>query len=130
MVDFNNETTIGTPAVDVVRILILQRHADLIEAWEGYLKKKYSNVQPNSSIVRARLQSLFIQLQSAIKRSRTEEAYTIVVKGIREAKEEDELYKQIIFLNEFLDDLKLTRIDTKKKYDSTNVEEENRAKGL
>ena len=130
MVDFNNEATIGTPAVDVVRILILQRHSDLIEAWEDYLKKKYSGVQPNKAIVSARLLSLFLQIQPAIKRRYTPKEYEKIEKELRGVGTEEDIQKQIYFLNEYLDDIKLTRIDTKKPYDKTKVEIENKAKGL
>jgi len=130
MVDFNNETTIGTPAVDIVRILILQRHSDLIEAWEMYNKEKGKGIQVRIGVVRARLFSLYLQLQPSLKRRLKPKTYVVVDKQIREAEKEEEVIKQLYFLNEYLDELRITRIDTKKQYDSTNTETENKAKGL
>lgn len=132
MVDFNNETTIGTPAVDVVRILILQRHSDLIEAYEVYLKQKYAKINISTAVVKARLFSLFLQLQPTIKRRYGEdiEAYNIIQKLFTNPEGQEKIEEALYYINELLDDLRLTRIDTKKQYNSTSVEAENKAKGL
>lgn len=129
MVDFDNEVTIGTPAVDVVRILILQRRADVFEAWESYNKDTYSNIIGDLSVVRARLYSLFLELQGGLKRRLTTKEYDKLVKDLKSEKAE-EILKVILTLNEYLDSLNLTKIDTKKKYDKTRVEKEHKAKRL
>jgi len=129
MVDFDNETTIGTPAVDIVRVLILQRRADVFEAWELYNKEKYANQQTDISIVRARLFSLFLELQGGLKRRLNPKEYTALVKDLEDTKEEAVL-KTILTLNEYLDSLNLTKIDTKKKYDKSRVEKEHKEKKL
>jgi len=129
MVDFDNEATIGTPAVDVVRILILQRRADVFEAWEQYNKDKYSNIQTDLSIVRARLFSLFLELQGGLKRRLPPQEYTTLLYNLNSEKQED-ILGVILMLNEYLDSLNLTKIDTKKKYDKTRVEKEHKVKGL
>lgn len=129
MVDFENETTIGTPAVDIVRVLILQRRADLFEAWESYNKEENQEIQTDLSIVKARLSTLFLELQGGLKRRLKPLVYNKLVKDL-ESKEADELMKITLTLNEYLDGLNLTKIDTKKKYDKTRVEEEHKAKRL
>lgn len=130
MVDFDNETTIGTPAADVQRISILQRRYDLIEAFEMYKKATYQNANTGSAIVRARLLSLFLELQATLKRRWDNKKYEKIKNLIFEKKVEEEKLIEIIFeINEELDKIQLTKIDTKKVYDSGKVEEENRMKG-
>lgn len=129
MVDFNSETTIGTPAVDVVRILILQRRADLFEAWEQYKKEEYQGIQNDISIVRARLFSLFLELQGSLIRKLKEKDYKKIVESM-DTDDKDIILESVLTLNEYLDKLNLTKIDTKEKYDKTRVEKEHKVKGL
>lgn len=130
MVDFDNETTIGTPAVDIVRVLILQRRADVFEAWESYNKEDFQNQQTDLHIVKARLFSLFLELQGGLKRRLTKgKDYTNLIKDL-ESNTKKDLMKATLYINEYLDGLNLTKIDTKKKYDKTRVEKEHKVKGL
>lgn len=128
--DFNNETTVGIPAADVERISILQRRYDMIEALEDYKKKRLNGVGVTLSIVRARLFSLFVEIQALLKRRLSEIEYNNILNSCLNDTKEDELIKTIFLLNEQLDEIKLTRIDTSRVYDSLNVEEENKEKGF
>jgi len=134
MVDFNNETTITRPAVDIERVLVLQRRHDCIEAYEGYQKAILSGADTGDYTFRSRVLSLFIELKASLKRHYPEgdkdkisfvELETWIRKG-----EEDELFNAFDLINDFLDVIKLTRLDTHKVYDSTRVEVENREKKL
>ena len=127
MVDFNNEATIGTPAAEIEKVSILQRRYDWIEAYEEYKKNKFKGQAQNLSIVRARLLSLFLEVQAMIKRKKPEQ-YDDLKKACSEDTEEKNIVDAFLFINELLDELKLTRIDTKKVYDTTNVELENEEK--
>jgi hypothetical protein len=129
MVDFDNEATVGTPAADIVRILILQRRSDLFEALEAYRKRDYLGASSDISTVRARLNTLFLEIQGTLKRRLKEEEYKDLLIKIGSNKEE-EILGAIYFLNEYLDALKLTRIDTRKEYDKTRVEHEHKAKRM
>ncbi len=129
IVDFDNEATIGTPAVDIVRVLILQRRADVFEALEQYNKDNYANIQTDISVIKARLYSLFLELQGGLKRRLKAKDYNDLVKQL-DSKEPKDVLKVILMLNEYLDSLNLTKIDTKKKYDKTRVEKEHKVKGL
>jgi len=129
VVDFNNETTIGTPAANIVKILLLQRRSDLIEAWELYKKKHYQNVDADISLVRARLFSWFLEFQAALQRRLSDKDYEALCGQIK-SNEPEEIEAAIYALNEQMDVIRLTRIDTKTAYDKTNVEIENREKGL
>jgi len=131
MVDFNNETTIGTPAVDVVRILVLQRRADLLEALEQYNSKKAKGFNPGFHVVQARLNTLWLELQAAYKRRiKDEEEYNTIVKNVSVADDEEKILALIYKFNEYLDEIRLTRLDTKEQYDTKLIEKENYKKGL
>ena len=75
MVDFNNETTIGTPAVDIERVLILQRRNDVIDALEGYKKLDYQGTEADLSIFRSRVLSFFEQLSASILRVQGQDSF-------------------------------------------------------
>lgn len=128
MVDFNNEATIGTPAVDVVRILILQRRSDFIEALERYNKMEYQNTSPDISIVKARLVSLFLELQAGLKRRLKKESYTELMAKVYH-EDMAQVLEAFNYLNEYLDDIRLTRLDNRPKADKTKWEDVNKAYG-
>jgi len=130
MVDFNNEATIGTPAIDIVRVSILQRRYDLFEAFEDYKKKRFSGSGVTLSVVRARLISFFCDLQAMLKRRLKEEDYEEIVTTIFNSNKEEEILNIILRLNEELDTIRLTRVDTQRVYDRTIVEKENKEKGF
>lgn len=129
MVDFDDGATIGTPAVDVVRILILQRRYDLFEAWEQYKKQNHQGVDSDISVVRARLNTFFLELQAMLERKLNKKDYAELYKKVN-SKKEEEILEAIKLLNQQLDKLQLTKIDTRRVYDSTRVEKENKSKGL
>lgn len=142
MVNFNNETTVSTPAHDIVRILILQARANVFEAFELY-KKKFHNLQEaphEKGILIARLSAWFLEHQSYLKRiayaspkNKDEQGeynkmvQDLLIKGTELSYER--IVEIIMFLNDTLDQLKLTRVDTKNVYDRTNWEEDNKQHG-
>jgi hypothetical protein len=131
MVDFNNDATVATPATDVVRILILQRRNDCIEAIEAYIRNLGKTGSADPYEVRARIHSLFLELQAALRRRLSVEEYHAVrVLVINHHTAIIDLVRCFEFMNQWLDENKLIRIDTKKQYDSTIVTEEDGEKGL
>lgn len=129
MVDFNNDTTIGTPASDVEKISILQRRYDFIEAWEDYKKKKYRGIASPTDVIKVRLMSLFLEIQAMLKRRQKAEDYKDLYDKCMGGKDDKAILEAFITINEFIDVLRLTRIDTQKIYDSLDVEAENMEKG-
>ena len=129
MVDFNNETTVSTPAVDIVRVLILQRHNDLIEAFEHINKLEGLEQSDDIQIIRARMFSLYLQISEVLTRQLKPEEMTEFKRRLKEG-DMAELTESIIKINEVLDAIKLTRVDTKKVYDPSRVEVENELKEL
>lgn len=126
MVDFNAEATVSAAATDILRILILQRRNDVIDSIEQY-RKIEEHSDPDTGVIRARLFSLFLEIQAMIKRKRKD--YEDISKGTL-SKKFDELLETFMILNEFLDENRLTRIDTKEVYDSTRVSSEDKQKGI
>lgn len=139
MVDFHNETTIGTPAVDVQRITVLQRRYDLFEALEDHMKRTKIGGAFPIAYVEARLFTLFMEVEPMLKRhlKKNEEGKVKYIKlrdiCLHETKEEiskKEILWAIFQLNRFLDDpLRITRLDTKQQYDPQDMEGENDVKG-
>lgn len=126
MVDFNAEATVSAAATDILRILILQRRNDVIDSIEQYRKiEKHSD--PDTGIIRARLFSLFLEIQAMIKRKRKD--YEDIKRGTL-AIDFEPLVETFLIMNEFLDENRLIRIDTKEVYDSTRVSSEDKQKGI
>lgn len=130
MVDFNNEATVGTPAVDVERISILQRRYDLIEAIEHYRKMRLNGAAMGISVVSCRLFSLFLELQACLARHLTPKEYDKLLDVCLNSSKEEEILTAVYKINSVLDQIKLTRIDTQRVYDSTDTEAENKIKGF
>lgn len=130
MVNWDNDTTVGTPAVDIERVTILQRRFELIEAYEDYSKKTTIGVNVSLNILQSRLRSLFIELSAMLERRLQKEKFkTLKEVCFKKDISETEVLTSIYIINKELDIMRLTRIDTQKVYDSTKVEAENKMKG-
>jgi hypothetical protein len=131
MVDFNNETTIGTPAPEVQKILILQRRNDLIDSLEAYEKivRQNSSINTGTFIVASRAKALFYEIQAILKRSSTEEEYERLLSMLSS---EDFPYLEEAYytMNQFLDEKRIIRIDTKRQYDTSRVDQEDKSNEL
>lgn len=131
MVNFDDSSTISTPAYEVEKITILQRRYDLLESVEYYEKLLFSGAGNNSSLslVRSRLRTLFRQLKPVIKRKITPTEFNILSNKLNSNKEADIFYC-VDELIEIIDKLKITRIDNMKDLDTTQWEEMNKSKGI
>lgn len=128
MVDFNNETTIGRPAVDVERILVLQRRDAIIDSFETWHQQDALGGQPPTAYIKARCKSLYLQIQGMLNRRKG--TLSTDIQALLQKDDYDSLVKGFQLMSEFLDTLRLTRIDTRSNFDSTNVEEDNKHAGL
>jgi len=135
MVDFNNETTVTVPPSDLVKIAILQRRYDLLEAYEDYKKNKLRGANITLSIVKARLITFFLEVQACFRRrlhdKKNEPNIYEKIKTLCFNNDiiEEEVLEAIFLINEELDNMKLIVPDTAKSYDSRRVEVENKEKG-
>lgn len=131
MVDFDNEVTVGMPAVDVERILILERRYNLLEALEKFNRARLMNAEGDISIVRARLCSMFLEIDALLERQMKEKEFKKLKDQVMGTEStEEQMLESIYTINKILDQVQLTRIDTRIKYDRTRVEVENKNKGL
>ena len=129
MVDFNNEATIGTPALEVEKISILQRRYDFIEALEDYKKKRMMNSQQPLSYASARLFSLFLEVSAMLQRRLKPEDFALLKINCYACSEELRMLESFTIINRELDTIQLIKIDTSKVYDATDIEAENKIKG-
>lgn len=127
MVDFNNETIVGIPAQDIERVLILQARNDFLIAREYYEREKLQANNTDITLMKIRLQTLFLQIQSLLKR-RLGKDYNPMFTEVFNNSNYETIIKNYLIINELLDTINLTRIDTKRIYDRLRVEEENKEK--
>lgn len=138
MVDWKNENTLATPSIDINRVQILERRAYVITALEEYYSYQAvgSTVRTNRFI--SKLTSLFFEVEGLIKRRYDREtldkddlSYTNI-KEIMFSKSSKfvDYYKVWEQINLLLDNIGLTKIDTKQDYDKRNPELENKVHNL
>lgn len=139
MVDFNNETTVGTPPGDIVKIVILERREQVIEARESYRLAALRGIETADKlhIVGARVGALWDQLQAiALRRMKDakgtddDPTYETVEEFVIAAKTWEQLTAAWEWMNRLIDDAGLTFIDSRPRYDRTRVEDANTKKGL
>lgn len=129
MVDFNAEATTSTPIPNLIKIVILEKRYNLFEAVEKYLGRHYQNIEVETYEIKARLNLLFFELQAIFKRKLDESIYNKLIEDL--GKDDFETIQNTIFLiNHYLDEWNVIKIDTRKKYDSTDIETENKEKNL
>lgn len=132
MVDFNNESTITTPAADVVKITILQRRYDLLDSMEMYEKMSERGVAGGVHVVKSRLWTLFRELRPLLARRGKDkkggtDSYTIIL-SLLEKGDFSSFDRALALIDEELDDLGLIKIDTKQR-PSTHIVQRNRTAG-
>lgn len=121
--------TVASGPTELLKIIILERRKFLIDAIEHYNRRKFDNRSASISNIRAEMISLFLEIQAALRRDYKDEEYKELY-GMVNSKEPDVLLDAFFQINQWLDEKKLIRVDTKKQYDSTRVESENREKSL
>lgn len=133
MVNFNNETTVSSPAANIVKLLVIEARYNSFLALEEYNSKISSSVNYNQGRLRARLATWFLEHQAYLDRTFTKAddiAEIAAVKADLFFNKKDLEYPRIleiiIFLNNVIDRLKITKLDTKQQYDITDIEEDNK----
>jgi hypothetical protein len=96
------------------------------------LKQKFEDVDSTWSLPRARLMSLFLEYEAVIRRKCVE--YKDIKRRIfyndPNVTEDKELLEIYLIISKLLDEQNLTKLDTRREYDRTLVEEENKEGGL
>jgi len=117
MVDFNNETTVGVPAKDVMKIYLLQSKAYVEDCWREYKIIDYNGGNPSLARTKAGLEQLYLIMEPMIERHWLKEWYIKkeeIVEKIDSANK-NQLFNLIILFNKLLDKLLITKLDTKKQ---------------
>lgn len=126
MVDFNAGETVTTPSWNVLKILALEKRENLILAIEFYFKNKYlgDNQDHDVDMIRTRLWCIYYELEAWLIRSRTAREIQDFKEFVNHDKPEKVL-EAVSFINKFMDEKNLTKIDNIKTIDRTRVELEN-----
>lgn len=139
MVDFSNDATVSTPPGDVVKILVLERREQVIEALEAISLVDHLGQEAGTkeAILRARLLALWYQLQAMVYRrlakakgTTDDPTYAMIEKRILVAHKKDDMIEAFQWMNCFIDEMGLTFIDSTARYNRTRVEDVNTKKGL
>lgn len=132
MVDFNNSETIGTPALDIVRILVLERRYNVMEAIEDYKKVERSgsdDLAKELSVVQSRLLTFYLEVQEIAERHLLDTEVLFVQEALNSLVFED-LLTAFMLLNKLLDTLTITKLDTRARLPAMSRPElRNQAKG-
>lgn len=134
MVDFNNDTTVTVAPAELIKIIILQRRHDFIEAQEHYFKFLSEDVETPVSLemVLSRLRSFYIEIKGIVKRhwkeKETNDFETIFDR--RKQLDIDAIIEKFMTLNDVLDEIGLLKIDNRRLYDERRVEQSNAAQKI
>ena len=129
MVDFNNDVTIGTPAIDVMRILILEARHNLFESIEKYKRDRANGIGASTATMKSRLWRLFTEIAPTIKRFKPDEYEALSAFCLDSNKSEfNDILSATQILIDVLDGIELTRIDNKVKLGG-NIKDRNKAQG-
>ena len=129
MIKTTTNDNITMPPAELLKILIIQRRNDSLESIEGYYKMLCAGAGAPSNIVKARVRTLFLDLEAGLKRQLEEAKYKQLIVNVF-SEDITKCIEGFREINAFLDTMNLIKVDTKKRYDSTNAEEENSTKDL
>jgi hypothetical protein len=129
MVNFDSDSTITTPPLDILKILMLQRREDVFSAIEAYKRDASKGIETGTAYIQSRIWGLWMQVEPSYKKNAKTEEYE-GLKKLVDSGDINELIKAIYIINAYLYDKHATKWDTKKTYDGTRSEIENRMKGL
>ena len=129
MVDFNSEATTTTPPQNILKLMALERFNYVLDALEAYKRLDYKKVQAHPYEVKARLYTLSALLEGMLKRELLPKDYLLMKKRFA-SDSFKEIEEGFVELCVYLDKKNLTRIDTKKSYDSRMVVVEDEQKQL
>ena len=130
MVDFNNEKTISTPLSDVLKMLILEcRYNLLLKIREYYVRfEKYH--KSDYAEVKASVVELYYYLRSMYSSDYDEKKQKVLSDQVSTSKSFTDIMRVFELLETYMYVKNITKIDNRKQYDTTNIEIENKEKGL
>jgi len=136
MVDFMDGQTVAKPLTDLLKIMILERYDNFIESYESYYRMKFLNKTPRTNDIRSRLLSLFSYIKPAMLSEEDNKHHDTTVKSVEaleiaiKDKDVDEIEEAFEIINAWLYKKKITKFDNITRIDYTNIEAENKQKGI
>lgn len=133
MVDFNSEGAFSSNKGHILELLILGRRDELINTFQLWKEAQSSNSSKEESLkhkLQSILFSIFLETKEALNRFYKEDYALIEDKILKRTLTDTDILKLFFKINSCLDELSLIKFDSKKKYDSRQVEQENYEKGL
>lgn len=130
MVNFENETTVATPAKDVMKIYLLQCKAFAEDTWRKYRKIYYNGNASSLADCKAAVEQLYIVMKPMLDRHWDDKTMLKenILNEIEKGKDR-EILQIMIKLNYILDKMNLTRLDTTQGRERT-FEKQNVKKGF
>lgn len=126
MVNFNDGETITTPSWNVLKILALEKRENVMLAIDFFFKNKYIGDDQDHDIdmVRTRLWCLYYELEAWLQRTYNNKDLQDL-KALFDHKDYKKVLEAFSFLNKFMDEKNLIKIDNIRSRDRTRVELEN-----
>jgi len=127
MVQFKDISNIASSPNDLLSIIILQRHTDLIEAIEQFEKLQETS-DPTTNIIRARTISLFREIKIMLKRTISDQDFERL-KLLAYSYDYEELDQAFDIIDTVLDGKNIIRPDfMKRRPTKSKISEENDAR--
>jgi len=137
MVDFDTPEMLSSNKGQITSLIILGRRYDLINSIKSWREAKLNNTSLYANLTTTIRSGLFVlyleikeSLQRKLKDSKDLEFIKRVVYSSDKNIQDEELIKVFELINQFLDEINLIKIDTRKNIDFTSVETENEESGL
>jgi len=135
MVDFNSEGAFSANKGHILELVILGRRDELINTFQMWKEFSLANSAKAENLkfkLHSVLVALFLELDRTLFRKLSGDDYDSLKSALLDSSVlSDELINKYFFqINTVLDSLNLIKIDNKKKYDSTSIEQENEEKGI
>jgi len=135
MVNFESDQLLTTNKGEILNLIILGRRDELLNIFQKWREDCISNsagATTQEYKLRGCLFTLFLELERPLYRKLEKEQFNSLKDFVYTDKEvtKRNLISAYDIINKFLDDINLIKIDTKKNFDSRNLEEENKEKGL
>lgn len=143
MVDWQSPQTVSIPSLNIQKIMILQRRAELIDTRIQYDKLKYNGTENQNVLaeLKAKLNGLIWEIDSMLERKYENEWKTDEnkkewqdflgkKKKLIESQDDKDFDECLKFINKFLDVIQITPVDIRRKIEPADIEGMNQYKDL
>jgi len=132
--DFNTEASLGTNRAHILDLIVLSRRDEWLNTYQQYKVSVYNNNADKNELffrLRGILETIEFELRETLKRQlKKEPSYNDFKTDLLSADSEQKLLSCFDTVNNVLDTLQITKIDNRKRVDSTDIEATNESKGL